>query len=481
MATGSTASSDTDAPEPAESEGGDPTTSVVPARPASAEETHHDPARRAFFKQFSRQALTTVGQVAGMADIVGRTTSTAANTLLGLDEPRTRRTGTTFAPKARRTRMPAAGAVTAGSVDDTHRSPYRLEDGALVLLDQRTIPEGIEERVCKRGSDVAYHLRTGVCRGGPVMAQVAAYGMALTARERQDHAPASRDQELRRTRNTLANARPSSRLPLWAMERIDVVLAGFDEDASGEAIADALMAEADAIASRFQTDHANIASHLVANLPQPQDRPLRVLIHGDPGALSGGLFGTGITALAMLAEQERELAVFVTETRPFMEGARLAAYELRQLDIKHRVIADSAVAWLFARESIDAVFIGAEWIAADGATAGVIGSRAIALQAAATPAGPEGERPHIFVCGSSATVDATVVDGDAIPVEMRPSRDLLAYLDGVAVRATDSMVPATDVMPPDTIHALVTEQGLMSPVTPEGVAALADGPAPPAD
>jgi methylthioribose-1-phosphate isomerase len=160
-----------------------------------------------------------------------------------------------------------------------------------------------------------------------------------------------------------------------------------------------------------------------------------------------------------------------------MEGARLASWELRQLDVDHHVIADSAVAWLFARETVDAVLIAPEWIAADGATAGVIGSRAIALQAGATAPGPDGERPRIYVCGSSANVDPNVADGESIPLEMRPARELTTYLSGVAVRASDAKVPATDVMPPGTIHALVTEQGVASPVTRDTIAALLHGAA----
>jgi len=478
MDTEPTASSDTEAPEPHASEEAPPAQPAALAPPAAPgppappeAPPPHDVARRAFFKEFSRQALTTVGHVAGMANVVSQASSSAATSLLGLDEPKTRVVSTP-------TVSPRAASAAKGSVDHTYRSAYRLEGDTVVLLDQRVIPENIEEQVCRRGSDVAYHLRVGVCRGGPVMAQVAAYGLAMTARERLEQSAESRWREIKRTRNALVGARPSSRLPGWAMERLDSVLERLGEDAPSEAVAKALWAEADDIATQFQSHHSAIASHLVANLPNPADRPLTVLLHGNPGALSGGLFGTAISALSMLAEQDRDLRVFVTETRPFMEGARLASWELRQLDIEHHVIVDSAVAWLFAREPVDAVLIAPEWIAADGAASAVIGSRAIAQQAAAAPPGPDGARPRVLVCGSSVNVDPGVADGAAIPVELRPARELSAYLAGVEVRATGAMVPATDVMPAELIGGLVTEQGLTSPVTPAAVAALVGGAVP---
>lgn len=440
--------------------------------------TEHDVARRAFFKDFGRQAITTVGQVAGMADIVSRTGTSAAASLLGLDEAAL--TGRP-APTPRRERATTRRTISSGvKVDDTFRSPYRLEGDDLILLDQRVIPVAVEELTCRRGSDVAYHLRTGAIRGGPVMAQVAAYGLAATARERQGKPAEVRDAEIRRTRNALATARPSSRLPEWAMERMDAVLESLEEDASGTAIADALRAEADVIAQRFQADHLAIVGHLVDALPAPDDRPMHVLVHGAPGALAGGLFGTGLTALARLVEMGRDVVVHVTETRPFMEGARLANWELRQLDVAHRVVPDSAVAWLLASETIDAVLLSPEWITADGSTVGVVGSRGVAQLARATMPGPDAERPLVIVSGSSAAIDISRPDAADIPTELRPTREINSYLDGLAIGTAEAVVPAVDVIPPDAIDMLITEHGPMRPVTTEALRSVG-GPTPPAD
>lgn len=415
--------------------------------------------------------MTTLGQVAGMAGMVNRVSGSAAAGLLGLADPAPSRPSHAASTGSRGAAL-VTSASTAPAGDDAFRSAYRISGNQLVLLDQRVIPEKLEDVVARRGSDVAYYLRLGACRGGAVMAQVAAYGLALTAGERATQPTAARDSELERTRQALASARPSSRLPIWAMERMGSVRAGLDDADDGDAVAAALRAEADAIAADVQSGHAAIVAALIETLGGPLDRPLGVLVHGDPGALSGGLVGTGITALRGLRDEGRQLHVFVTETRPFMDGARLASWELRHAGIDHKVIPDSAVAWLFDRETIDAVLIGAEWIAANGDSGAVIGSRAIALLAAAVADDPGRPRPRVIVCGLSATIDTATPDGHAIPVELRPARDQAAYLTGLSIRVSDALVPAADVIPAGTIAALVTERGVLVPPSAPAIAEL---------
>jgi methylthioribose-1-phosphate isomerase len=427
----------------------------------------HDAERRAFFFQFGKQAVTTVGQVAGMANVVSRTSSTAAASLLGLDEAKP-------APAARsgavvRSARGGGSAVISPSTapaaaDDAYRSAYRLVDDELILLDQRRVPESIEEVTAKRGSDVAYYMRIGVLRGGPVMAQAAAYGLALTARERVDQPQSAREVELRRTRRALAAARPSSRLPAWAMERMEEIEQAAGEGDDGEAVAAALRAEADAIAMNFQVDHAALASHLADALPRPEGRPLTVLLHGEGGALAGGMVGTNLTALRQLAESGRELKIFLTEGRPFMDGARLASWELRQADLPHKVIPDAAAAWLMTREPIDAVLLDAEWGAANGDISAVIGSRAIAQLTRAVPLTGDAQRPLVIVSGVAAVIDPATADAAEIPAELRPARDLAMYLSDVPIRADDAVVPATDVIPADAIDLFVSEGGATGPV-----------------
>jgi methylthioribose-1-phosphate isomerase len=242
----------------------------------------------------------------------------------------------------------------------------------------------------------------------------------------------------------------------------------------GAVFAAARRAEADALANHLQVAHGDIVEALVAQLPPPADRPLAVLLHGAPGALAGGLVGTVIPALGRLHLEGRALRVFVTETRPYMEGARLAAWELRQAGIAYQVIPDAAVAWLLDREPVDAVLIGAEWVAANGDTSAVTGSRAVAQLAAGLRA--DGREPsQVILAGASAAVDPATPDGAAMPTDLRPTRDLLAYLEGVPLAATDALAPACDVIPAGCISALVTERGVVAPPGPGLLEALSLG------
>lgn len=464
MTTGSTASSGTDGPDPQDPREADeaaPPAADDAATPAAdvaaapdADQEQHDPARRAFFFQFGKQAVSAVGQVAGMANVVGRTSSAMANELLGLEEPTEQPTAFV---RAGATSEPVVSAA-APAADDAFRSAYRLTADELVLLDQRGIPEKLDEVAARRGSDVAYYLRLGVSRGGPLLAQVAAYGLALTASERTEQPAEQRGLELRRTAKALIEARPSAFLLRWSMARMQGAISDLGEAVTGESVATTLRAEADAIARDIQTWHAAIADNLAAELSGDTEVPLTLLVHGEQGALSGGLIGTGLAALSRLQSSGQELRVFLTEGRPFMDGARLASWELRQAGIEHKVVPDSAVAWLLQREGIDAVLIAADWVAANGDVGALVGSRAVAQLAAAVPEG--GARPRVIVSGISAIVDPETADGNAIPVELRTASEQSAYLAAdVPIRAADALVPAADVVPVGIIDTFVTERG----------------------
>ncbi len=416
-----------------------------------------------------------MGQAVGMADIVGRTSSSVAANLLGLDRPETPRALPEFTRSGRSAVVSRAAAPAA---EDSFRSAYRLVGDELILLDQRGVPERLEQVTARRGSDVAYYLRLGVSRGGPVMAQVAAYGLALTATERADQPAAARDTELRRTQRALLEARPSSRLPAWAMQRMARVIDACEESPDGTTVATLLRQEADAISLDFQSANTAIAAGIAESLPRPEGRPLAVLVHGSQGAVAGGLVGTGLAALLRIRDEGRPVRVFVTEGRPYMDGARLTSWELRQAGIDHKVIPDAAAAWLFEREVIDAILIAAEWIAANGDAAGLIGSRALAQQAALGRLDRDGQGPAVVVHGVRGVIDLDTPDGASIPVELRPARDLSAYLADVPIRAADALVPATDVIPAGLIGALVTESGVAAPLDGAAIAALLADEAP---
>jgi methylthioribose-1-phosphate isomerase len=184
--------------------------------------------------------------------------------------------------------------------------------------------------------------------------------------------------------------------------------------------------------------------------------------------LTCGHVGTVLGAIERIAGEGRPVKVWVTETRPDLEGARLATWELAQHSIEHVTLPDSAVAYLLGNEAIDAVLMGAEWIAANGDSANVIGSRAAAELAAV--AGRDGPVP-VMVAAPVATVDLATADGAALPKELRPPRDLATFQTGFRVDRLSALNPAIDVVPADRIGALVTEVGAIDPSDADALAA----------
>ena len=314
------------------------------------------------------------------------------------------------------------------------------------------------------------------------MAQVAAYGVALTARERRTQPVETRRADLRRSRDALVAARPASRALAWAMGRMAAAEEALGPEPDGDALAAALRAEADLVATRMQADLDAIADHLEAVLTEahtsataarPANRALGVLVHGDPGALWGGLVGPGIAAIGRVVESGRKVKVVLTEGRPFMEGSRLAAWELRQARIDHQLVADAAVGWLFDRQPVDVVIVAAEAVVANGDAAALVGSRAVADLAAAARSREGTPTPRVVVIATGTSIDPGTPDGRALPDTRRPVRELWTYLGIAPAPGTDVLNPSIDVIPADRIDVLVTEGGPIAAPTEDAVVAAA--------
>ncbi|MEZ4596540.1 MAG: hypothetical protein R3C32_06670 [Chloroflexota bacterium] len=172
-----------------------------PAAPVEA----HDPDRRAFFRLFGRQAVQTVAQVAGMASAVSQM---PANALTGLVDLTSTPVSTPRPP------LPASRPATTPGVDAPYRSPYRVTEDAIHLLDQRRLPDAADEQLCRRASDVAFYIRVGAARGGPLVAQLAAYGLALSAHDVRERPADVRRLELRRVGRALRPRAPGRGCPM---------------------------------------------------------------------------------------------------------------------------------------------------------------------------------------------------------------------------------------------------------------------------
>ena len=305
-------------------------------------------------------------------------------------------------------------------------SPLRWDDGVLLVLDQRALPAEETWIRCETPEQVAECIRTLAVRGAPAIGLAAAYGIALAG----DDDPAGAAQLLRKTRPTAVNLG-------WAIDRARVAddpLEFARQLHRDQLAADRRMAELGA--ERFE----------------PGDR---VLTHCNTGALATGGIGTAGGVLRAAWERNRLAQVWVDETRPLLQGARLTAWELGHAGIPFRVVADSAAGGLMARGLVDRVVVGADRIAANGDVANKVGTYPLAVLA-------ERHDVPFYVAAPVSTIDPATPTGAEIPIEERDPAEVTA--NGRAFN------PAFDVTPAELVAAIFTEAGVLEPPYDESIA-----------
>jgi len=326
------------------------------------------------------------------------------------------------------------------------------EDGAVVMIDQRRLPGELAMLHLGTHYEVAEAIRDMAIRGAPAIGAAAAYGIALAAWNaekggEQDvmRAVESAAQELRRTRPTAVNL-------FWAIERM-LRVARAARERHTDSLASALVAEANSIAAEDVEGNRRLGAFGAALLPER----CRVITHCNAGALATVGYGTALGVIRAAMEAGKRIHVFVDETRPRLQGARLTAWELAREGIPVTLIVDNAAGHLLLRRQVDAVIFGADRIASNGDVANKIGTYPLALAATTN------EVP-VYCAAPLSSVDLEVPDGFAIPIEERPADEVL-YVgnekiapDGVAVAN-----PAFDITPAKYITAFVTEVGVLWP------------------
>ncbi len=406
-----------------------------------------DLARRHFFRAFADQIVHTAATVAGVAGELQRTSAEAASVILRGDVDQARRGA---AP--RDMDNPPAGAP-AG-----FRTAFRWDDRRLILIDQRQLPNELVEVTCESPGDVVRAIRDMVVRGAPAMGQVAAIGLALAADQLRDAGPGIRRATLSGTVTALRNARPTAINVRWALDRCMAAIAAAGElSEDGARIAEVVRLEAEAIIAEAAADHERLATLALADLPVPADRRLELLTHCNTGPLACGQFGTALGVVQAAVHAGRDVHVFVDETRPYLQGARITAWELGQAGVPHTIIADAAAGWVFATRGVDAVLVGADRIAANGDTANKIGTYPLAVLA-------QRHGVPLYVCAPTSSVDLATPDGSLIPIEQRV-RSELTTIRGVVIAPPESQAlnPGFDVTPAELIGAIVTEEGVLRP------------------
>jgi methylthioribose-1-phosphate isomerase len=309
-------------------------------------------------------------------------------------------------------------------------APLRWEEGALMVLDQRRLPAEEAWVRCETPAHVADCIRTLAVRGAPAIGLAAAYGMALAAEGGED---------LDRAAAALRHARPTAVNLAWAVDR-------------------ALAADKPLeLALRLHREQMQ-ADRRLAELGAEHFREGdRALTHCNTGPLATGGFGTAGGVLCAAWERGRLAQVWVDETRPLLQGARLTAWELRRAGIPFRVVADSAAGGLMARGLVDRIVVGADRIAANGDVANKVGTYPLAVLAARHDV-------PFYVAAPVSTLDPLTPSGAGIPIEERDPVEVTS--DG------DAFNPAFDVTPAELITAIFTEAGVLEPPYEQSIARI---------
>ncbi|WP_437908000.1 S-methyl-5-thioribose-1-phosphate isomerase [Sorangium sp. So ce327] len=324
-------------------------------------------------------------------------------------------------------------------------------DDRVFLLEQRELPERERYLTVTDSAGVAEAIRTMVVRGAPAIGIAAAYGMALAARAARDEGASSYVAAMRAAGEHLASARPTAVNLGWAVRRA-IAAALQNAGRRGEERARELAELAREIHREDVAACHQMGRAGAARLPESGT----VLTHCNAGALATGGYGTALGVIRAAIEEGKALRVLACETRPYLQGARLTAWELQRDGIPVEVISDSMAAWFMQKGEIGAVVVGADRIARNGDVANKIGTYGLACLA----------RHHgipFYVAAPWSTIDLATDSGASIPIEER-SRDELAVVGGRRVVPPGVPVrhPAFDVTPAELVTAVFTERGKLT-------------------
>ncbi|MDY0274595.1 MAG: S-methyl-5-thioribose-1-phosphate isomerase [Desulfomicrobium sp.] len=325
----------------------------------------------------------------------------------------------------------------------------RFENGVLLLLDQRKLPLIEESFVCRTVQEVIFALQTMVVRGAPAIGVCAAYGCCLALEEAQ-RAGANWMFELESLLDLLAQARPTAVNLTWAVQTMRAKGAGVTEP---DILATLWLDQAQAM---HQNDIAmnKIMGRLGSELLQDGDT---VMTHCNAGALATAGYGTALGVIRGAVDMGKNISVIANETRPFLQGARLTAYELQQDGIAVTVACDNACALLMQRGMVDKVVVGADRIVANGDVANKIGTSGVAILA-------KHYGIPFYVAAPSSTFDLTIGHGSLIPIEERTPLEV-THVGATQITPLDVPVFnfAFDVTDHALIDALITERGVLYP------------------
>jgi methylthioribose-1-phosphate isomerase len=318
-----------------------------------------------------------------------------------------------------------------------HVTPLRWDGETLQLLDQRLLPNQETWLEYRDAEGVAEAIRSMVVRGAPAIGVAAAYGIALAAQ---------RGDDLTRAATTLKQSRPTAVNLAWAVDRMLALASRTPADLAGT-----LTAEAE----RMDREDVEANKRIGRNGAMLLGENVTLLTHCNAGALATAGFGTALGVVRAAVDLGKKVAVFADETRPYLQGARLTAWELQRDGIDVTLITDNMAGHFFQQKTFDAVVVGADRIAANGDAANKIGTYTVAVLANAHDV-------PFYVAAPLSTIDPACPTGASIPIEERSAAEVVE-MNGTRVAPEGISVrhPAFDVTPARLISAIITEVGVL--------------------
>ncbi|MDW7739422.1 MAG: S-methyl-5-thioribose-1-phosphate isomerase [Bacillota bacterium] len=325
-------------------------------------------------------------------------------------------------------------------------------DGCLHLLDQRRLPLEAVYRKCCSSDEVIESIKDMTVRGAPAIGIAAAYGMAIAARETLDAGYNSENTRkyIKEIAEKLRFSRPTAVNLTWAVDCL-IRLLEENSKATPDQIFTAFVAEAERIHSEDIENNYLIGKHGSTLIKKGSS----LLTHCNAGALATGGYGTAVGVIRTAFDEGKVIKVYVDETRPLLQGARITAFEMLQLDIPAVLITDNSAGYLMSRKMIDAIIVGADRIAANGDTANKIGTYSLAVLA-------NYHQIPFYVAAPLSTIDLNIPDGNHIVIEERSDDEVTKIGEyRITPEKMGILNPAFDVTPAELITAIITEKGVI--------------------
>lgn len=333
-------------------------------------------------------------------------------------------------------------------------APIVWKNNVMLLLDQRLLPA--EEHMLTINTIEAAHdaIRDMVVRGAPCIGFTAIYGLALWLKAQKSYS----HQDFRKAATYLKGARPTAVNLMFEIDRVlSLVEKRFNDSSSVQDVYAFVVADGDAqIAASVDNNTKMAATALEELTGKYGDRPLTLMTHCNTGFLACGTLGTALGVISYAHAHKRVAMVYADETRPYMQGSRLTAYELGKENIPYQIVVEGAASYVLSHQKVDAIFVGADRIAANGDTANKVGTATLAIVA-------KHYGIPFYVVAPLSSFDFSMKDGTGIEIELRHEDEILAYKNHrVAPPGGRALNPSFDVTPSSLITGIICEKGIVT-------------------